>query len=215
MKRSRSSALADLSVNSESPLRPETPACASFGSGNGALDFTASADNRSQRIRKGYATCSPSASDSHNLTMVWAAACSAGEHTVVHFLKSMSFPLNERVELGILELNMLMRIHKHSIPTVRLKASHQWTRAEPAKVVSLIEHAICEPRVTDLVKHLVTVAFPACVSLAAAQHVFAVPTFLAQWQRKNGQEGNVRVLEVTMCDASGRQANAVYFPLAS
>jgi hypothetical protein len=124
----------------------------------------------------------------------------------------MPFPMNERLELALLELNVLMRIHKQKLPSLRLKASHAWTRSEPARVAALIEHAIRDTRVTDFVKHLTTVAFPNCATLAAAQHVFAVPTFLAQWHRRNGIAGDVRVLEVTMGDAHGANANAVFFP---
>ena len=51
------------------------------------------------------------------------------------------------------------------------------------------------------------------VKMAAAQHVFAVPTFLRQWHERNGGGGDVRVLEVTMRNADGADANAVYFPM--
>jgi ribosomal protein L17 len=40
-----------------------------------------------------------------------------------------------------------------------------------------------------------------------------VPTFLRQWHERNGGGGDVRVLEVTMRDADGADANAVYFPM--
>jgi len=69
--------------------------------------------------------------------------------------------------------------------------------------------------VTDLIKHMVTVAFPLCTELSAAQHVFAVPSFLALRRAKNAAAGDVRLLEGTVPDAAGARANSVYFPLAN
>ena len=124
--------------------------------------------------------------------MVRAAACASGEHEVLRYIHTMPFPMNERVELALLELNVLMRIHKASLGRIHLKASHAWTRGEPARVVALVEHAVRDARVTDALKHLVAVAFPSCASVAAAQHVFAVPTFLRQWHERNGGRGRAR-----------------------
>jgi hypothetical protein len=63
-------------------------------------------------------------------------------------------------------------------------------------VLSLIEQGIRDKKVTDLIKHTVTVAFLLCTELSAAQHVFAVPSFLARRRAKNGAAGDARLLEV-------------------
>ena len=212
MKRSRSSGtLVDIPMNAVYPLvRPET-------SGVGVVCGVGAEFERQQekqkRVRSGYASCASAHEDARTLEMVRAAARAAGEHEVIRYIQTMPFPMNERVELALLELNMLMRIHKASLGRVQLKASHAWTRGEPARVVALVEHAVRDARLIGALKHLVFVAFPSCASLAAAQHVFAVPTFLRQWHERNGGGGDVRVLEVTMRDADGAHANAVYFPM--
>ena len=205
MKRSRSAgALVDIPVNAASPVvRPQTP----------GVGVVCGAEENQKRTRRGYASCASAHEDARTLEMVRAAACASGEHEVLRYIQTMPFPMNERVELALLELNVLMRIHKASLGRIHLKASHAWTRGEPARVVALVEHAVRDARVTDALKHLVCVAFPSCASLAAAQHVFAVPTFLRQWHERNFGGGDVRVLEVTMRDADGADANAVYFPM--
>ena len=63
-------------------------------------------------------------------------------------------------------------------------------------MLSLIEQGIRDKKVTDLIKHTVTVAFLLCTELSAAQHVFAVPSFLALRRAKNAAAGDVRLLEV-------------------
>ena len=205
MKRSRSAgALVDIPVNAASPVvRPRTP----------GVGVVCGAEENQKRTRRGYASCASAHEDARTLEMVRAAACASGEHEVLRYIHTMPFPMNERVELALLELNVLMRIHKASLGRIHLKASHAWTRGEPARVVALVEHAVRDARVTDALKHLVAVAFPSCASVAAAQHVFAVPTFLRQWHERNGGGGDVRVLEVTMRNADGADANAVYFPM--
>tara|TARA_B110000093_G_scaffold182091_1_gene227781 strand:- start:3083 stop:3613 length:531 start_codon:yes stop_codon:yes gene_type:complete len=127
MKRSRGGALADRSVNAESPMRPETPgvACWSSGSGGAANDFSGDfigEENRNQRLRTGYLghghpSC---AEDSDALAMVRAAACVSGEHEVTRLVQSFSFPLNERVELALLELNLLMRMHRLNLAKLQV-----------------------------------------------------------------------------------------------
>ena len=205
MKRSRSAdALVDIPVNAACPVvRPQTP----------GVGVVCGAEENQKRTRRGYASCASAHEDARTLEMVRAAACAAEEREVIRYIQTMPFPMNERVELALLELNVLMRIHKASLGRIHLKASHAWTRGEPARVVALVEHAVRDARVTDALKHLVAVAFPSCASVAAAQHVFAVPTFLRQWHERNGGGGDVRVLEVTMRDADGADANVVYFPM--
>lgn len=207
MKRSRSAgALVDIPVNAASPVvRPETPGV--------GVTCGVGAEENQKKARNGYTSCASAHEDARTLEMVRAAACATGEHEVLRYIQTMPFPMNERVELALLELNVLMRIHKASLGRLHLRASHAWTRGEPARVVALVEHAVRDARVTGALKHLVSVAFPSCASLAAAQHVFAVPTFLRQWHERNGGGGDVRVLEVTMRDADGADANAVYFPM--
>lgn len=207
MKRSRSAgALVDIPVNAASPVvRPETPGV--------GVTCGVGAEENQKKARNGYTSCASAHEDARALEMVRAAACATGEHEVLRYIQTMPFPMNERVELALLELNVLMRIHKASLGRLHLRASHAWTRGEPARVVALVEHAVRDARVSDALKHLVSVAFPSCASLAAAQHVFAVPTFLRQWHERNGGGGDVRVLEVTMRDADGADANAVYFPM--
>jgi hypothetical protein len=52
--------------------------------------------------------------------MVRAAACVSGEHEVTRLVQSFSFPLNERVELALLELNLLMRMHRLNLAKLQV-----------------------------------------------------------------------------------------------
>lgn len=242
MKRVRSSdaVLASLPVETNgacaAPLiRPRTP---SLHGGDGkvrAIDDDAIA--RAKRSRLGFTPKSSSEADERLRDMARDAARASGEVELLRMIDTLPFPLNEREELALVELNVLMRVHRESLPRLRLRASHSWTKADPRRVVDLVADAIPRnPRVAHLLRHLARVAFPDAVAAHAAHHVFDVPPWLKSWCARNpggagaasaagrgaafsGEGGEapaalvVSVVEFTMYEARGHASNALYFPL--
>jgi hypothetical protein len=204
MKRLSSSVLSDLPVDSNA--RPSTPV---LPSGEGCASKIA------KRPRRGFTAVASAATDARNLEMVRGAARASGEVELLALIASLPFPLNERVELALLELNCLMRLHRDDLPHLTLRASHSWSKAAPTRVVSLVDGAIRSQRVVDIIRHLVEVTFPSAVAAQAAQHVFEAPGWMRSFcQRNHTNPAAVRILEFTLHDAEGRASNALYFPLA-
>ena len=171
MKRLSSSVLSDLPVDSNA--RPSTPVQSGCPS------------TIAKRPRRGFTSVASAATDARNLEMVRAAARASGEVELLALIASLPFPLNERVELALLELNCLMRLHRDDLPHLTLRASHSWSKAAPTRVVSLVDGAIRSQRVVDLIRHLVEVTFPSAVAAQAAQHVFEAPRWMRSFCQRN------------------------------
>ena len=133
---------------------------------------------------------------------------------LMHSLPRCNLKLNERTELALLELNVLLKRNKKCSGAVKLKSSHAWTRKSPQQVVALVSSAVRGDPAMTLVRHLVQTTYPCCSAAAAARHVLEAPPWLQPWcERFQIDSDNVVLLELTLHDAVGRMSNPLFFPL--
>lgn len=180
------------------------------------ISAVVSATDYSKKSRKGYLAAASSERDIANRDAARQAACISGETELVAMLQSLPYPMNERKELMLLELNMLVRLNRCGVRDLCVKSSHSWTRNDPRRIVSTVAAAAVGGSHTavELMTHLVGVTFPTCSSASAMHHVFDCPGWLRSWCARHSVPcKDVSVLQLTLYDATGRGSNAMYFPL--
>jgi hypothetical protein len=132
---------------------------------------------------------------------------------LMHSLPRCNLKLNERTELALLELNILLKRSKHLAGEIHLKNSHSWCRNLTQKIIANVSATVRADPALTLVRHLVSTTYPRCSAAAAAKHVFEAPPWLQSWcERYHVEVNNVVVLELTLFDA-GRASNPMFFPL--
>ena len=160
---------------------------------------------------------SGSGSNYHNRRIARIAAEVAGHVEMVALLHSLprcDMKLNEHTELGLLELNVLLKQNKKCCAAVKLKSSHSWSRARTQNIVAQVSSTVREDPAMTLVRHLVDTTYPRCSAAAAAKHVFEAPPWLQSWcERFRVDVNNVSILELTLYDAVGRVSNPIFFVL--
>ncbi len=180
------------------------------------ISAVVSVSDSSKKSRKGYLAACSSERDVANRDAARQAAVASGEMELVAMLQSLPYPMNERKELMLLELNMLVRLNRCGMRDLWVKTSHSWTRNDPRRIVSTVAAAVGERSrlAVELMTHLVGVTFPTCSSASAMHHVFDCPGWLRSWCARHSVPcKDVSVLQLTLYDATGQSSNAMYFPL--